>query len=296
MKNKALNFIEALTQDNPGCEAVALYENGEMVLEHHFVSKPPRGIFSHTKSYVATAAGMAIDEGKLSLDDKLLDLFPEYRPVVTDERMHTVTLRNALTMSTGMGEALLMNEDRKKGVGFPDYLEYLFSQPIKHTPGEKFTYSSADSHLVGCAVQRAVGETLQRYLYRKLFSKLDMGFPGWETDPAGTVFGGSGLFLSISQMMKLGILYLNQGIWNGEQILSPEWIKEASRPQIEISPGDYYGYQFWIMPKQNAYRAAGAFCQLTIVFPDRNAVFATQCSEKVNSDKFCNMLDTIVYS
>ena len=294
MKAKTEAFIEALTQDNPGCEAVALYQNGEMVLEHHFVPSPPRCIYSHTKSYVATAAGMAIDEVKLGLDDKLLDLMPEYRTVVTDERMHEVTLRHALTMSSGIGEALLMGGKRKNGEGFPDYQAYFFSRSMKHDPGTKFVYSNADTHMVGCAVQRAVGETLQRYLSRKLFAKMDMGFPGWECAPDGTAFGGSGLYLEIAHMMKLGILYLNDGVWNGERLLSSQWIREAGRKQIDTETGwdwnEGYGYQFWTMPNGKGFRADGAYCQFSLVLPEENAVLATQCSEQNDGGRFLQIL------
>ena len=294
MRTKTEAFIEALKQNNPGCEAVALYQDGRMVLEHHFVPSVPRCIYSHTKSYVATAAGIAMDEGKLKLTDKLVDLFPEYEAVITDERMRRVTLRHVLTMSSGIGDALLMGGHRQNGEGFPDYRAYFFSRAMKYEPGEKFVYSNADTHMVGCAVQKAVGETLQRYLYRKLFSKLGIGYPTWECDPSGTAFGGSAMYLQISQMMKLGILYLNDGVWNGERILSSDWIREAGLKQIDTGTGsswnDSYGYQFWMQPNGRGFRADGAYCQFSIVLPEENAVLVTQCSEQNGGARFLDIL------
>jgi len=295
MKEKTLAFIDALSENNTGCEAVALYQNGEMVIEHHFVPSVPRLIYSHTKSFVSTAAGMAIDEGKLSLDDKILDLFPEYLPVITDEGVREITLRHFLTMSSGLGGNNLMGANRRKGEGFPDYMAYMLSQPLQYTPGERFAYSNGDTHMAGCMVQRAVGEPLAKYLGRKLFMPLEIGFPGWETDPDGTAFGGTGLYLTISDMMKLGILYLNEGMWNGKRILSKEWVKAAGSKQISTGIEDVwssdYGYQFWMVPaNKNAFRADGAYCQYSIVLPEQNAVVATQCSEQNDTVAFVKLL------
>lgn len=148
--------------------------------------------------------------------------------------------------------------------------------------------------MAGCMVERAVGDKLQRYVYEKILKKLGIGFPGWETDPSGTAFGASGMYLEISQMMKLGILYLNDGVWEGERIVSSEWVHEAGKRQINTgnnnrwSPG--YGYQFWTMPTEGSYRADGAYGQLSIVIPDKNAVLATQCSEHNNVDKFISLI------
>ena len=297
MKEKVEKLIETLKSDNTGVEAVALYQNGEILIEHHFTPSPPRCIYSHTKSYTATAVGIAIDEGKLSLSDKVVDLFPEYESVITDESMKKVELRHLLMMASGVGDALLMGDSRKRGEGYPDYIAYFLSRKLKYAPGERFVYSNADTHMAGSMVERAVGDKLQRYVYEKILKKLDIGFPGWETDPAGTAFGASGMYLTIRDMMKLGILYLNDGMWDGERIVSSEWIREAGKRQIETgnrgrwSPG--YGYQFWTMPTEGSYRADGAFGQLSIVMPHKNAVFATQCSEYNNVDKFISLvLDT----
>ncbi len=299
MKTKTLALIEALEKDNPGVEAVSLYQNGEMLIEHRFVPYKERLIYSHTKSFVSTLAGIAIDEGKLSLDDKIIDLFPEYATVVTDDRVKDVKLRHFLTMSSGFGGAFLMSANRRKGEGMPDYIGYMLSKPLAYDSGTKFCYSNGDTHMASCMVERAVGEPLMKYAYNKLFSKLEIGVPAWECDPDGIPFGGSGLYLDINNMMKLGILYLNNGKWNGEQIVSEDWVKQASSNQMVTDYGGLwsgaYGYQFWIIEsREGVYRADGAYGQYSIVFPDENAVLATQCSEYNNTEKFAKMLREIV--
>lgn len=292
MLEKVKNLIAELEQDNPGAEAVAFYQNGELLLSRHFVLDIPRLIYSHTKSYVSTLAGIAIDEGKLTLDTTLCSLFPEYDPVITDRRVKTITLRHLLTMSSGFGSAFLMGANRRKGEGMPDYLAYMLGKQLVYTPGEKFVYSNADTHLVGCMVQRAVGELLLSYAYRKLFEPMGMGFPGWETDPAGTAFGGTGLYLRNEEMMKLGVLYMQQGVWEGKRLVSPAWVKEAGRKQIDTGHPDPwhsgYGYQFWMIPqKENAFRADGAYGQFSLIFPAENAVVGIQSSESNDVNKLC---------
>ena len=125
MKEKVLALIDALKGDDSGVEAIALYQNGEMVLEHRFIPPNERCIHSHTKSFVATAAGIAIDEGKLSLNTRILDLFPEYESVITDERVKKLELKHFLKMSSGFGAGFIMQNERRKGEGFPDYIKYL---------------------------------------------------------------------------------------------------------------------------------------------------------------------------
>ncbi len=300
MKSKVEAFINALQKDNTGVEAVALYQNGETVIEHHFIPSVPRCIYSHTKSFVATAAGIAIGEGKLSTDTTIMSLFPEYEHIITDDRVYGITLKHFLTMSSGFGPGHLMSENRRKGEGYPDYVGYMLSKPMQYPSGERFAYSNGDTHMAGCMVQRAVGEPLLQYLYNKLFSKLGIGFPGWETDPDGTAFGGSGLYLDISNMMKLGILYLNDGVWEGERILSSEWVKEASSLQISTGVEDPwsngYGYQFWLPGEiPNCYRADGAYGQYSIVLPDKNAVLAVQSSEHNRQGEFIALLHKHVF-
>jgi len=294
MQAKVEALIHALKQDNPGVEAVALYQHGEMVVEHHFVPSVPRCIYSHTKSFISTAVGMAVDAGKLKLTDRILDLFPEYATVVTDRRMETVELRHFLTMSSGIGRSLLSG-DRRAGEGYPDYVAYMLSQPLCYEPGERFTYSNGDTHMAACMAQRALGEPLMRYLCDHLFFKMGIGYPLWECDPTGTPFGGSGLHLTIADMMKLGILYLHKGRWNGEQLVSEEWVRQAGSLQIVTGNPNLwnsgYGYQFWMVGQRpGVFRADGAYGQYSIVLPDDDAVLATQAVEYTDMLKLADLL------
>lgn len=285
MKNRVEAFLQALKQEDHAVEAVTVYQNGEILLNHRFIPHCSRQIYSHTKSFVATAAGMAIDEGKLQLDSRFMDFFPDYAPMVTDKRVFDITLRDLLTMSSGFGDSFLMSATRRKGEGFPDYVAYMVQKALANDPGSTFLYSNADTHLAGCMVEKAVGESLIVYMYRKLFAKLDMGYPAWEATPTGGVFGGSGMYLPIEDMIKLGILYLNDGVWNGERLLSHEWVEMVSCKQIDTGNPDpwYNGYsfQFWLIGQQpGAFRCDGLYGQYSLILPKENAVVAIQSSEQ----------------
>ena len=295
MKNRVEQFINALTEADCGVEGVVLYQNGEITLNHRFVPPHERLIYSHTKSFIATAAGMAIDQGILQLNTRLLDLFPEYQSVVTDQRVGQITLRDLLTMSSGFGGSFLMHESRRKGDGFPDYLAYMLSKPIQDAPGTRFVYSNTDSHMAGCMVQRAVGEPLIAYLYRELFQPLGIGYPAWECDPKGTVFGGSGLYLNLENMAKLGVLYLQDGVWQGERLLSHDWVTMAGSKQIDTGANDLwsggYGFQFWTIGQQEgAFRADGAYGQFSLILPKSQAVVGIQSREQSNTGKTVSLI------
>lgn len=299
MLDKIQKFISRMGQDNPGIEAVALANKDEVLLEHHFVQVHVRNIYSHTKSFMGTAAGIALAEGALTLEDRLVKYFPERLPEVHQKTLREITLRHLLTMSSGFGKAYLMIDDRRNGVGLPDYLEYMLSRPVIKQPGMEFDYSTADSHLAGLMLAKAVGKRLDVYLYEKLFRPLGMEYPIWECDPQGNPNGGSGLFLNITDMMKLGQLYLADGVWKGERLLSSLWIKEATRKQIETDGGDSwncgYGYQFWMMPQKGAYRADGAYGQISFILPEQGYVVAVQCSEHGNFEKVKAALKELVF-
>ena len=120
VKNLFQDFVAYVKEQQLFVEAVAVADEKRVLMEHHFVPDHARNIYSHTKSYMVTAVGMALAEGRLTLEDRLTDYFPEYVPEDPDPRLLQITLRDLLTMSSGFGHAYLMGDDRRRGVGFPD--------------------------------------------------------------------------------------------------------------------------------------------------------------------------------
>lgn len=281
------DFIHFAQCNELKIEGIAIADTDRVILEHRFTPDQERNIYSHTKSYMSMAAGIAIEEGKLSLSDKLVDLFPQYVPENADPRLLEITLENLLTMTSGFHRAYLMGADRRAGIGFPDYMEYMMTRPILRNPGEEFCYSTADSILAGRMIEQATGQRLGEYLYRHVFSRLDQGWPQWENDPQGHPIGGGSMFMRLTEMMKLGQVFLADGKWKHERIISSEWVKAATTKHVETNTESQeqnewtcgYGYQFWMSPYPGAYRADGAYGQISTVLPESGLVVAVQCPE-----------------
>lgn len=290
LEKRLEEFVRLADDRGLRIEGIAAADESRLLFHHHFTADQPRNIYSHTKSYMAMAVGMAMEDGLLSLDDTLASFFPEKLPEHPTDELLSIRLRDLLTMSSGFGGAFLMNTDRRAGTGAPDYVAYMLSLPVREKPGSRFCYSTADSILAGRMVEKAVGKTLSLYLYERLFSKLGQGFPLWDHCPEGHPIGGGGMILSLTEMMKLGQLCLAGGVWNGERLISENWVREATRLQIETdNPADVwncgYGYQFWLSPYPGAYRADGAFGQVTTVLPAAGLVVAVQCPETGDFDQ-----------
>lgn len=279
------DFCRDVTEKNLMIEGIAIADEKNILLERHFVTDKPRDIYSNTKSFMSTAVGMAIGEGKLTLEAHLSDLLGDALSEEARERLYPIQLKHLLTMTSGFGDAYLMMKERRAGVGVPDYLAYMADLPLKEEPGKRFCYSTADSILAGMMVERVVGKSLAVYLYDHLFKPLEIGFPIWETSPCGHTVGGSGLQLKLGDMIKLGQLYLADGMWKGERLLDSAWIAQATRKQVETEKDSEdiwrcgYGYQFWMSPYPDSYRADGSFGQITTVLPKAGLVVAIQCPE-----------------
>lgn len=290
---RIFNDFIRYAQDQRLCmEGIAIADGQRVLMQHRFTPDLPRNIYSHTKSYTATAVGMAVSEGRLSLDDRLVDFFPEHLPADAPAALGDIALRHLLTMSSGFGHAYLMTDDRRAGVGMPDYIGYLLSRPVKRRPGEAFCYSNGDTYLAGCMAEKALGTNLRLFLYERLFSRMDQGMPVWECDPQGRAFGASGLQMRLTDMLKLGQLYLNGGKWQGERLLDAAWTREAGKKQIDTpagaSPDPWrcgYGYQFWCLPFPGSFRADGAYGQISAVLPEKGLVVAVQCPESGNFER-----------
>jgi CubicO group peptidase (beta-lactamase class C family) len=219
-----------------------------------------------------------------------VDYFPEYVPETGNGLLEKITLEHLLTMSSGFGEVYLMYADRRNGLGADDYLKYMMSRPVKVEPGTQYLYSSGDAILAGIMVEKAVGCSLQRYLYENLFSRIGISYPVWENDLAGHSCGASGLQLRLTEMMKLGVLYFNHGVMKGERFFDETWSEEATKERFDIRDAQdlwsgSYGYYWRILPDHKGYRASGVFGQETLVLPAENLIIGLQCGENTDFQK-----------
>ena len=260
------NFVEKAKELN--VLGVKVSQNGELIGEWHSEAECRRNVYSATKSFTSCAVGFAVQEGLLSLDEKLTEAFAEDLPKEVDENLKKATVRDLLTMCLGQKEGSLMGEQRPL-YEEDDWVKLSLSILFVYEPGTHFVYNNVGPYLAGILVQRRSGCDLVSYLTPRLFKHLGIKRPTWETDPFGNSFGAGGLFLTLSELHKFGLFYLNKGKWNGKQLLSEKWIEESTRP----SDVDHYAYLFW-RGEYNSYRADGKYSQLSIVLPDKNAVIS----------------------
>ena len=254
--------------ENCGVEnhGLLIMQNGETIFEEYnypYSADMPHTLFSVTKSVVSTAAGFAIDEGLFSLDDKIIDLFPEYEACKGDE-WENLTVRSVLTMSSNKKFSFLQDMTG-------NYMEMFMKAPFRKEKG--FLYSNNDAHVVAALVHKFSGQNLIEYLTPRLFKPLGIDIPQWEINGIGECIGGTGCYLKLRDLAKICQCYADGGKYKGEQIIPEFWTKEATKIQVEFKENEGYGYLFWI--KNNVFSMTGMFGQIISYFPQYNAVIAT---------------------
>ena len=270
--------------DDAECKALGLHSlmlvrRGHVVAEgwwDPYGAAAPHMLFSLSKSFAATAAGLAVAEGRLSLDDAVLSFFPAEAPADPSPHLAAMRLRHLLSMSTGHDQD---TTGRLRDASDGDWVRAFLAQPVEHAPGTHFVYNSGATYLVSAIVQKATGQTLLDYLGPRLFGPLGIEHPTWESSPQGINVGGWGLSVTTEDIARFGLLYLQNGEWRGERLLPASWVAEATSKQVSNGDGsdnDWaqgYGFQFWRC-RHNAYRGDGAFGQLCVVLPAQEAVVA----------------------
>lgn len=211
---------------------------------------------SATKSVVSILFGLALADGAIkSLDEPVLDYFPEYTDLRTPERMK-IRLRDLLSMTSGLRwdeRTYPYTDARNSEIQMDraaDRYRYILSQPIDAAPGERFTYSGGDVALIAAVIARATGERIDVYAKRKLFHPLGIDRFEWLKDAKGVPIAASGLRLSARDMAKLGQMMLQQGRWEGRQIAPAAWVDESTSQHAKFAPdqrcGIQYGYYWWL--------------------------------------------------
>lgn len=257
-------FIEKAAKLN--VLGIKITQNDELAAQWESDYECRRNVYSAAKSFTSCAVGFALQEGLLSLDEKLTDAFPKDLPEHISENLAKATVRDLLTMCLGQEKPSLMGDQRPL-YEEDDWVKMSLAIPFTCEPGTHFVYNNVGPYLAGILVQRRAGCDLVSYLTPRLFSHMGIKRPTWETDPLGNTFGAGGLFLTLTELHKFGLFYLNKGKWNGRQLLNEEWITESTSQQVDAP----YGYLFW-RGEYNSFRADGKYSQLSIILPDKNAV------------------------
>lgn len=262
-------FLDALQADAIELHSLVLHRQGHVATEMYwwpYGPQRPRQMHSVTKSFTACAIGMALEEGRFALHDKVAGFFPEHVPDNAGEYLAAMTVEDLLTMRTGHAEET--SGSRWRGVR-SSWIAEFFRIPLVHRPGTVYKYTSAASYMLSAVLTRTTGETLHDYLRPRLFEPLGIRGETWDMGPDGINSGGNGLTCRTIDMLKLGVLHAQHGIWQGRRILSERWIEAATRAHSE----EGYGYH-WMSGPQRTFCAMGVFGQLLVVFPDHEATLA----------------------
>ncbi len=273
---KVLNeFFKNAEEKNLEYHSLIVIRNGKVAIEWYnepFNKDTNHSVYSVSKSFTSTAIGFAVSEGLISLEDKVLDFFPEYAPKKPDKRFEKLTVHNLLRMSSGKQPSFLADK------GKIDWIEDFINSPWVFEPGEKFLYINENIYMLSAIINRVTGMSMREYLQPRLFEPLGIDFPFWETDSNGIEAGGWGLYLKTQDLAKFMLCYLKNGKYKGEQVIPAEWVRLASSKQIDNeynrpgSDASYgYGYCFWL-DHLGGFRADGMFSQFGIAFPEHNAV------------------------
>lgn len=251
---------------------VQVRKSGETILDWGRLNQKARlNSWSVSKSFISVAVGIAMDEGLLTLDEKICDSFEEYMPENPQDNMLNLTVRDLLKMGAGFDHPLFFSDDPERYVT-KDWVKYFFSQDYPFKPCERFLYCNFNTYMLGCLVEKKAGMKMLDYLNPRLFEPLGILSPDWTTCPMGHVHAANGLYLTIDEFSNFGEMLLNKGKFNGKQIVSEEYLEMATKNQMPEDWDTNYGYQFWINPDGKSFRADGKYGQYIMVFPEEEMV------------------------
>ncbi|MEI6578911.1 MAG: serine hydrolase, partial [Eubacteriales bacterium] len=277
--NAVISMIKDIEESGAEEHGFMIIRHGKIAAEsfkYPYSADSTHIMYSASKPVTSTAVGFAVNEGFLSLDTKVLDIFPEFRPRKIDKKLEKVTIKYLMTMKAGKMPNLLANKTKDK------WLNHFFDGKWIFEPGESWEYINENIFLLCAILVRVTGLSVSEFLKPRLWEPLGIESYYWETDPKGVESGGWGLFLSPENLAKFSLCYLQGGVFNGLQVIPAEWAKAAvlnhknCKDDEEPNEDGGYGYGFWRNgPDRKSYRVEGMFSETSIVFDDYDAIVLT---------------------
>jgi CubicO group peptidase (beta-lactamase class C family) len=277
----------------PPLHSLLVVRRGHLVGERYFGRQNVHTVLnvkSVSKSILSVLVGIALREGFLrDLNQPIAELLPEFFGPETDAIKRQITLRHLLTMSAGFkwfeNASHLRRWQRSS-----DWVKYVIDLPLADPPGVRFNYNTTLTHLVSVILSRATNMSTLMFADEYLLGLMGVTIKRWKTDPQGYHIGGSDICLTARDMAKIGQLILTQGNWQDRQLVSAEWVRESTRPQIALPSEGFwhpaytnYGYLWWLRQfgGHAAAVASGYGGQIIFVVPDLEAVIITTASADV---------------
>ena len=288
-----LQMLEELEACGTEMHGLMIVRHGKVILEGWW--KPYSSSLAHIchsmgKSYVGTAVGLACTQGYLNVQDHMTDIFAEELKelgILPSENMNKLTVEHVLMMANGMsvhppsGENLIAN---------------YFGSEFDHEPGTRFLYNTTGSCMLGAAVAKKTGKSVRKYLTDEIFNKIGIESDKleWMTFHKNHTHAAPGVASSTENNLRLGMLYLQNGEWEGEQLISREWMQRATTRRIRtdqvnreshLDSREGYGYQLWICPEKDTFKFSGGHGQDVLMSRSNDLVIAiNQSANDQNSE------------
>ncbi len=277
-------YIKNIEKHKWAFDSLMVFRHGKVAAECYwepYNKDTYHDMFSFSKTVTATAVGFAIDEGLLSLDTKVYSFFPEKYAKLSGkekERADKQTIHSLLSMRSGKNISLFSNKETM------DWTDMYMDTKFSSDPDRKWGYISENIYMLAKIVSIVSGQTVTEYLTPRLYEPLEMGVPRWEGDHNGIEAGGWGIQMSTEQMAKFTLVYLQDGMYNGKQVLPRSWLDVCMKPHIEKVPcvihdGTSYGYQMWLNNNPKYVRFDGLFGQISVILPEYDAFVMFNASD-----------------
>lgn len=256
-------------------DGIMVVKDGQVVFEKAFSPSTltdKHVCYSITKTVVMLAVGFAVQEKLISVNDKISSFFQELLPEKPNNYLLDMTIEDLLTMQCGHHT---LPDEEPCG----NWEEYFLKYPVTYKPGTHFLYNNLSAYMISCIIHKVTGMNVSEYLTPRFFKPLGIVDYEWQKNPDGIEIGGYGLYMRIEDMAKLGMFCLQQGNWNGQQLLNKEWLQTAARKHVDTTGNhngadwsEGYCYLMWRCIQKNAYRMDGYKGQFVIMLPDQNSV------------------------
>ncbi|MEU8198445.1 serine hydrolase domain-containing protein [Microbispora amethystogenes] len=275
-------LLDRLEARSVECHSLMVVRHGNVVAEGWWApysAGRPHLLYSLTKSFTSVAVGLAIADGLLSLDDRVVDVLPGHVPAGISERGRRLTVHHLLSMTTGhRTDSLAQAWELEPG----DLVKGFLRVPFPEAEGTRHAYDNPTTFVLARMVERVTGRGLPELLGERLFEPMGVGHAEWDRVASGAAFGFHGLHLTTEAVAAFGELLLRGGLWGDRRLVPREWVELATRRHIGTLPSedgsgdaDYlcgYGYQFWV--SRHGYHGDGSFGQQCVVVPSHDLVVA----------------------
>lgn len=276
MKDSLMKKFERKILKDKVDSCIVLHDN-TVVFEYYRnrkMKEKQHKIYSVTKSVLSILVGIAIDKGYIPhINTSIATYFPNIKNGSADKE---ITIKHLLTMSLGLhfpgNEAMIPSKN---------WVEFVLDQPMEYPPGKEMVYSCGSSQLLSSIIQKTTGMDTVTFAQRHLFTPLGITNYKWNYDSQGIAIGGFGLTMRTYDLLKIGVLCLNKGLWNSKQIVPSYWVDESTTAMLKVGNTLSYGYHWWILtnndnenPIPNTFFAMGKNGQYIFVVPNCKLVAA----------------------